>query len=351
MAPSKRSTHFLRLITSLLLFLLLNASLSIGLIYSIRRAGLSASSRNSLRTVAVQQVTRLHPTVLMSREIEAALLSRNYQQVANLVREAPAEALYSYSPTTLGQHFIHMSIWDTEALDALIQSSHVDTNRNCILHNAVRAFQGDPSHLEYIDALLTRHGADINLPDSVGFPPLAYAIQRGSLPTVEALLTRSAKVNISFAAHDSFLHYAVSLRATPGMISLLINHGGNPFYRGRDGLSPFHHSIFLTTSDRERIMDAFIHATHPNFTEPSHYRGKIVNFPISQERVRLPSSQTFYGYTPLHLAVEKIRSNRMVGILLSHGANRNKRENNGLTPLQLAEIIQQHDIIQTLGSQ
>ena len=331
-----------------LVFLSLNGFLPVVLIFILRRAV-------PHRSVPVRSVPRprpqtlVNPVVSLSGRIEAALLAKDHQSFSELISTAPPAALYSYTPASFGRHFVHLALWDPIALDALQRSHKIDLNRNCILHAAVKLLDANNFlHTEYIEALIS-HGADINLPDSSGYPALAYAVQRDNLPATRFLLSRGANVNISFFSYSSILHYAVATRSSPSLISLLITNRGNPFHRGKDGLTPFHHSIFLETSDRIDIINAFIHTPHPIFTDdPVSYRSLLLNYPINPRPVPSPSSQTCPGYTPLHLAVEKVRSCAMVRILSENGADRNKRENNGLTPLQLAENIQQFDIIRIL---
>ena len=350
---STKRSKIARYFALFVLLILFNLFLSFGMICIIRRNGWSAPSsrdhpsastlRTAVRTVPPEY--RTNPVVLLSRDIETALKDRNYTQLSELIRSAPSEALYSYTRThNYGRHFIHLAIWDPEALPVLLQSPHLDINRNCLLHHAVKKFRdGTPSHFEYIDALI-RNGADINLPDSSGEPPLAYAIRYGNRSLIDFLLARSAKLNTSFSTFPSFLHFAVLTKQSAEMISFLISRGANPFHRGPDGLTPFHHSLLLSiSSDRDQKIDAFIRSIHPHFTaDPAHYRSKLLNYPIS------PSSTTFPGYTPLHLAVEKIRSDHSVTKFLQYGARRDSRDIYGRTPLQLAESLQHPEIIYTL---
>lgn len=351
---STKRSKIARYFAFFILFLLLNLFLSFGVICIIRKNGWSAPSsrdhpsastlRPAVRTVPPEY--RANPIVLLSKAIENALKDRNYVQLSELIRRAPSEALYSYTRTyNYGRHFIHLAIWDTEALPVLLQSPHLDINRNCLLHHAVKKFwDGAPNPLEYNDALIS-HGADVNLPDSSGQPPLAYAIRHENRPLIDFLLARSAKLNISFSTFPSFLHFAVLTKQKAETISFLINRGANPFHRGPDGLNPFHHSLLLdSSSNRDQIIDAFLTSIHPRFTaDPAHYRSKLLNYPISPS-----STTTFPGYTPLHLAVDKIRSAHHVLKFLQNGARRDSRDIYGRTPLQLAEALQHPDIIYTL---
>lgn len=352
-----KSTPKSRLAGLFLLLLLFNCFLSVGLIYYLRRSKTSTWNR-SLRRVAqppqppqVQTQMQANPIVLLSREIEAALVAGDHRRFAELIQAAHSDALYSYSTTNLGKHFIQMAPWSIPVLEALVDAKHIHVNRNCILHGAIKAFNESPDHSQYIEALLSKHAADIDLPDGSGFAPLVYAVRRASLPATQFLLSRGAKVNVPFASYSSILHYAVAIGSADKMIAMLVKNGGNPFHRGPDGLTPFHRSMFLATSDRINIMTAFIDTTPSFFTDPQRYRKRLLNYPISPTAVHSPSQQTFYGYTPLHLAVEKLRSNQLVKILLRKGADRGTTENGGFTPLDLARLIQHQDIIQTLTSE
>lgn len=345
-----------RLAGLIFLVLLLNSFLAIVSICCLRRFGASNWKRLPHRAVQppppprIQVQTKTNPIVTLSREIEAVLLSGDHHRFAHLIKSAASDALYSYSSRHSGDHFVHVARWNIPVLEALIDANHVDVNRNCILHRAVKSFRNYPDQKEYIETLF-RHGADINLPDSSGYPPLVYALQRASLFATEFLLSHGAKINIPFSSYSSILHYAVAIGSPVRMIATLIKNGGNPFNRGQDGLSPFHRVMFLTTSDRDNIMNAFIDTTPATLTDPQLYLKRLLDYPISPTAVPSPTEQTLHGYTPLHLAVGKLYSKQIVQLLLKKGADRNKRENNGYTPLQLAQVIQHSGIIQTLAIQ
>jgi ankyrin repeat protein len=80
--------------------------------------------------------------------------------------------------------------------------------------------------------LLMRQGADLNLPDAAGQPPLHQAVALGHLKTVQRLLQRGARVNQTDAQGMTPLTVAMGLdpRAsdTASILATLIQFGAQP---------------------------------------------------------------------------------------------------------------------------
>jgi ankyrin repeat protein len=88
------------------------------------------------------------------------------------------------------------------------------------LNYAIRA-----GETEIVELLLTK-GADVNLPDDIGFTPLHCAAGRGDKPIVEFLLAKGASVNTKAYGGVTPLHMAVNSRRKE-VVELLVGRGAD----------------------------------------------------------------------------------------------------------------------------
>lgn len=336
--PPKRH---LQIFSFFILFILLNLYLSIILISSLRRERILSIRKRNFEVKKLNSVKPgINPVVLISREIESGIRNQKYNDLVNLLGSVPLNSIYNIKLLS------ESVFWNIEASEIFFKSGHLNVNRNCILHSIVKKLQdNNPVHLEYLDYLL-KGGADVNLPDSTGNPPFFYILQRGNDKLINLFLGHGVFVNTPFAKYDSALHFAVEINLSNKIICSLINYGGNPFHRGKDGLTPFHRAILKRN---EKIIMAFIQTVPLTFEDnPPLYNQLLLNYPTSPFPVPFSSSQTLYGYTPLHLGVSKDYNSSLVELLISNGADINLKNNNGQTALQLAQTIYHFDIINSI---
>lgn len=93
------------------------------------------------------------------------------------------------------------------------------------------------SGLDNSTAALLEAGADPNILDSSGEPPLAIAIIRGRKRAVELLLKAGARLDIRIGRGDSFLHVAL-IQKQKEIAELLLAWGADPDRPNDLGITP-----------------------------------------------------------------------------------------------------------------
>merc|ERR1712025_201609 len=149
----------------------------------------------------------------------------------------------------------------------------------------------------------------LDVKDSDGWTPLIIACSAGHTELVLSLLEGGADINATTSQGRSSLLYAAS-KGRSELCSLLLARGGDPLLCDVHGVSPLHRAAGPGHSDVVRMLLA------------------------SNQANRLIDLQDRFGNSALHLACEEERS-EVAQLLISHGANREIKNKEEKTPLEL----------------
>ena len=181
-----------------------------------------------------------------------------------------------------------------------------------------------PLHAAVLDghqevaALLLAHGADPNMTDEKGQTALHLAAFGGYRAAVDVLLARGADVNAKDVRGQTPLHLAAKAThpAAAIVVGLLLDRGASGDADDEHGQTPLH------VAAREG---------HYISAERLAGRGLDVNFADRK------------GQTPLHVVAGGDRVSgahvRVVQVLLDQGADLTIRDENGMTPMDVAERL------------
>ncbi|KAJ5091685.1 hypothetical protein NUU61_006555 [Penicillium alfredii] len=155
-------------------------------------------------------------------------------------------------------------------------------------------------------------GCDVNLPGIMGRTALHYCV-KSSMPVVEKLLQRGADVHATDFDGNTPLHLLESSTETAPILKALIRHGARwDVIRERDGKTPLHTCCEMSSFDDQiDVLRPYI---------------KDWNIPDAD------------GNTPLHLLAGDARKQ-----LLSMGADVNRKNNRGETPLHTLDSLDAGD--------
>ncbi|KAJ3463757.1 hypothetical protein MRS44_008543 [Fusarium solani] len=165
--------------------------------------------------------------------------------------------------------------------------------------------------------------AQIDVPDIIGETPLMYAVQRGHVDQVKALIDAGAAVNIKKKTGGS----ALSRAAKPEIADLLIRAGADVHATNRDGMTALHVSaqnnrtkVIETLLSAGARVDARIFSTG---STPLHYAAQY-NRPdaarlLSRRGGDIDAKDSF-GRSPLNVAI-KFNSHNTIAALLELGAD------------------------------
>ena len=188
---------------------------------------------------------------------------------------------------------------------------------SCISRIGIQAMEG---RADRVIQMIDTEGVDPNSSSAlhVDWSPLMWAAQSKSPQTVKALLDRHADVNFQ-CKKDGYTALLVGLtsllnsnsKKTEEIVTLLINAGANVNVSTKEsGYSP----LFIAVLTRANI----------SLVKPLLDNGADVNHIIKKNS------------TSLHFAVRD-NSIEHVKILLDYGADKTIRNNEGLTPLEIAQ--------------
>lgn len=82
----------------------------------------------------------------------------------------------------------------------------------------------------------------INTPDKFGNTPLHYAVEKGDIVNIDALIKAGADLNIKDAKGKAPLHYAV-LKEKNTIANILLASGADPNVKTPEGNTPLHYTL------------------------------------------------------------------------------------------------------------
>ena len=344
---SKSTQNHCRIIVYIIFIIILTVFLAFILICFLRNVPLADPEKPSIpRRHPVrkpEKVFMVHPIHAKSREIFSKYKKKNLTKLAEVLESSEPAALYDYDLNAhLSDQIINFECF--ESFKVMMASHKIDPNQHVLLHKIVQKMAESPAVLqEQFLHLLIQNGSDLNYIDSEGMTPMAHAINHKNRTALSFLLSRGAIVNMAFPKSDSILHYifeafprkTTSVEFPVDMLVTLIRNGANVFHRGRDGCTPFHRAIFLHCTIE--VMNALLN-TVPQGFDPIKYKSTLLNYPTSPFAVEQPSSTSFYGFTPLHLAVNMLDSD-LAQYLVTQGADLSITDNGGSTAYDYAVLL------------
>ena len=162
------------------------------------------------------------------------------------------------------------------------------------------------------------NGANVNATDAAGRSILIDAVQARNESMVSLLLQYGANPQIQEMSGRNAYHEA-ALNGNTNIITMLRNAGGNPLSRDSYGETPF--SLVLRSNDEN-----------------------LIHTVLGANTMIVDSD----GNTPIHIAVERQASAKMLNMLLNMGYPINQRNGKGITPLYQAVISNQKTLVEAL---
>ena len=207
-----------------------------------------------------------------------------------------------------------------------------------------------------ITSFLVKNGADINLKDGYGRPPLDIAIMRNDIEIAEILIESGVDVNAADEHGDTILHIAGENNKIK-MVDLLIKHGANVNVANIVGETPLHGSAENGLKEITHILisnGANVNAKRANGMNPLQdaliavHKGKVQEEII--EMLILSGTDIDYfvdGLTALHFCILNNYKD-YVKILIKYGASLKIKSASGYTPLESALHLENYDLMKLL---
>lgn len=216
---------------------------------------------------------------------------------------------------------------------------------------------------------IVEQGGDINekyVPNESS--PLHFAICFSSMKTVEYLISHGAIVNNRSNSGDAPLHFAAK-NGRLEVVKYLIEKGADVNQLNINKESPL---FFAIKNNREKVVELLLEkgaiaqlGNNVSENTPLHYAAEIGNLTIAKHllyRGANINSQNKYGQTPLYNAA--FHGNiEMVDFLLKNNADQHIKLKDdfydlgynsgihhlkGYTPIDIAKILNNNDIVRTL---
>lgn len=199
---------------------------------------------------------------------------------------------------------------------APIGRSHSCDHRATLLHLA--AASGKLRRVK----LLLRHKADLNARDSKDKSVLHYAVTCNCAAVTDYLVSVGADVNARDRQGLSVLHYAI-ISGSSEVIDILLRNGADLEAVDERGWSAIHIAVLVLSIGSTLLMD--------------------------HEGVVSLDTRDILNWRPRRVAIDLMRE-RIVRILLVHGANVNVRTKEGHSPLFYAVITGHRNLVKLLIS-
>ncbi|KAK2764578.1 hypothetical protein FQN54_009273 [Arachnomyces sp. PD_36] len=179
--------------------------------------------------------------------------------------------------------------------------------------------------LRILDLMLER-GIDFDVSDDAGLTPLFLVAKIGDVEAASRLLEKGARVNITDKQGSTPLHHAFHNSSGPsiGMVMLLLSHGANIEAKDKEGYTALHLAIKGTGNQ------------------------KLIGFLLAK-RANIHAADN-KGRTPLHHAILQsyFWYADILGMLMDHGAAVDVKDDDGCSPLELANKMNLQDHVEIL---
>lgn len=252
--------------------------------------------------------TALHMAVLDgSVETAMLLLGTEEMMAANKAQDdAIIEAVKSENPGYLALF-----------LSRGANVNQVNSSNQSLLHVAIEAKRQGSA------ALLLVHGAALDTLNTNRQTPLMSAITQESLDMVRLLLAYDAKnINAACVGGHTPLVFGIK-KNIPAVIDVIIKSGADIELTGEDGRTPLHVAIEMgCTVVAECLLKAGAN----------------------------PNARNIKGQTPLHRLVVGCAKEKLVHLLVNHGAKVEAKADDGSTPLFFAACNDKSAIVEALAS-
>ncbi|HWH70940.1 MAG TPA: ankyrin repeat domain-containing protein, partial [Candidatus Sulfotelmatobacter sp.] len=236
-----------------------------------------------------------------------------------------------------------------------------DIGRWTPLHLAARS-----GHKAMVELLLS-HQAEVQAANSTGATPVHLAAQKGFQSVLEVLLAHQASVNARTADGETPLHFAAAnghLQIATLLLSCRADVNARATGAKKEGWTPLHEAALAGRKDIVSLL--LQHQADPNVRTESDSGGTAGYTPLllaaarnNPEIVELlldakadPNVSVADHRTPMLIVANSTFSTadrkRMLLALLKHGADPNVKSSNGNSPLALASVENNLELMELL---
>lgn len=315
-----------------------------------------------------------------------ACLSNNQEAIENFMKKKKFFTKLKNNHTWFKEkHKLHFAVKNgfAELVDLLLINGEDVTEKNedgmtplhlAYINSVTNPVCGTHDYSRIIDLLLQAHNEKTNnCTDRNGLSHFHIACTRNNFSVVKTFLKGKVNVNKMVSFHSPVckgftpLHYA-ACSASFDVISLLLQENAEVNKPNGEGVTPLHmiFSIYTAADHLRRKKDRCkkilnqILSNESNIKNYVSYKGlsyfhiacslndiKTVNSLVKQgEKISQPislNSKILPGFTPLHCAVW-FQNLEVIDLLLKHNADLNATCAEGLTPLHLAWLKNNHSV-------
>jgi ankyrin repeat protein len=158
---------------------------------------------------------------------------------------------------------------------------------------------------------------------------LFFAVQICDIDRVRELLMMGADPNVKQGSLSALHMVAMADESIcAGILELLLEYGADPNVRDSVGATPLHDAVL--SGKINAVKKLLEHGADVNVRTT----GAIV---VMEDYAGIFTESTYSGVTPLHLAAYKGYA-EIAKILLERGADPNIRDDDDLTPLEIAQM-------------
>jgi len=188
----------------------------------------------------------------------------------------------------------------------------------------------DGGHAEVVKLLL-KNGAKVDMGDSYGYTPLYYAIWSDDEAAVKSLVSSGADVNTRPSNEKDYppLAYAI-WQWHKGNVEILLDAGADINTKDEKGYTPLYWAAFSSSKD---VLDLILaKGDYPNTIHLAACKGDLDRVKTLIERGTNIDIKDEFGCVPLHWAA-LAESPEVADFLIGKGADVNAKDARNLTPL------------------
>lgn len=256
-----------------------------------------------------------------------------------------------------GNNMMHIIAQEglTDVLEAFLRVgfnvAHTNSTGETLLHIAIRR-----GHSAVAQRLINS-GFPLNVQDKMGRSPLHDAITTNDIQLAKCLITGGASVSLTNKDGQNALHLACG-NGSAAFVQLLICSGADINQHDCNGLTPLHWSVPSQAADIAKLLvgasspTLLLSAVDNNGLTALHhsaYWGNEEMLMFLLDAGSNPNVLTANGQSALHHAVQGNHVSVARG-LLKYGAHSDVGCNANLTPLQLARLMENGDMIKLLNN-